>query len=360
MMQPGTLGSFRFVDLFAGIGGFRLGLQELGGKCVYSVEIDRFARRTYAANFAACDAADIADVKYLPDHEILVAGFPCQPFSLAGVSKRISLGRTHGFLDVRHGNLFFQIARLLEVSKPPVVLLENVKNLVSHDRGRTFQVIVSTLDNLGYAVRHKVIDARHWVPQHRERTFIVGLRKDIYGYGGFSFPGEPERLTRLATVLQRRVAERYFLTPALWTYLQAYARKHKEAGNGFGFGLFGPNDVARTLSARYYKDGSEILVKTSRVVPRRLTPRECARLMGFPNSFKIVVSDVQAYRQFGNTVVVPIVRHVGEALIRHAGLGGEQLNLALSSAPRASFSGGSSEPYIHLPMAASGSRRRPS
>lgn len=330
MRQPGKLGSFRFVDLFAGIGGFRLGLQELGGKCVYSVEIDRFARRTYAANFAACDAADIADVKYLPDHEILVAGFPCQPFSLAGVSKRISLGRTHGFLDVRHGHLFFQIARLLELSKPPVVILENVKNLVSHDGGRTFQVIVSTLDNLGYSVRHRVIDARHWVPQHRERTFIVGLRKDIYGTSGFDFPIEPDSSTRLASILQRRVAERYFLSEPLWAYLQSYARKHKAAGNGFGFGLFGANDVARTLSARYYKDGSEILIKTGRVVPRRLTPRECARLMGFRNSFKIVVSDVQAYKQFGNSVVVPVVRHLGKALIKQAGLGSEQLALPMS------------------------------
>jgi DNA (cytosine-5)-methyltransferase 1 len=332
-------GSFRFVDLFAGVGGFRLGLEALGGKCVYSVEIDRFARRTYEANFAACDEADIADVRHLPDHEVLVAGFPCQPFSIAGVSKRVSLGRSHGFRDVRHGNLFFQITRLLQLSRPPVVLLENVKNLVAHDRGRTFEVIVSTLDDLGYAVRHRVIDARHWVPQHRERTFIVGLRKDLYGTSGFIFPREPKAHPTLGVILQRRAGERYYLSKPLWKYLQAYAKKHRKAGNGFGFGLFGPNDVARTLSARYYKDGSEVLIRTPRLLPRRLTPRECARIMGFPGSFKIVVSDTQAYRQFGNAVVVPIVRHLGKALVKQAGLGGEQLGLSLSSVPPCVSSG---------------------
>jgi DNA (cytosine-5)-methyltransferase 1 len=330
---------FHFVDLFAGVGGFRLALEQLGGKCVYSVEIDRFAQRTYAANFAACDEADIANVEHLPEHEVLVAGFPCQPFSLAGVSKRVSLGRAHGFLDIRHGNLFFQIARLVELSRPQVILLENVKNLVTHDRGKTFDLIMSTLEGLGYAVQHRVIDARHWVPQHRERTFIVGLRKDLYGTGGFIFPAEPKARPTLGVVLQRRAAERYYLSKPLWKYLQAYAKKHREAGNGFGFGLFGPNDVARTLSARYYKDGSEVLIRTPRSLPRRLTPRECARLMGFPDSFKIVVSDAQAYRQFGNAVVVPIVRHLGKALIKQAGLGGEQLGLPLSSVRPVTFPG---------------------
>jgi DNA (cytosine-5)-methyltransferase 1 len=321
--------TFRFVDLFAGIGGFRLALEAVGGKCVYSVEIDRFARKTYEANFGRCEAMDIADVTSLPQHEILAAGFPCQPFSLAGVSKKVSLGKAHGFLDIRHGNLFFQIVRLLKIARPPVLLLENVKNLLSHDGGRTFAVISAELDAAGYEVSHRVIDARAWVPQHRERTFIVGLRRDVYGGQRFAFPPEPEGRPLLGQILDSEPDPRYTISLELWSYLKKYADKHRAAGNGFGYGLFGPSDVARTLSARYYKDGSEILITTGGEQPRRLSPRECARLMGFPPSFKIPVSDTQAYRQFGNSVVVQVVEHIARAIVTQAGLRNEQLALSL-------------------------------
>ena len=327
-------GAFRFVDLFAGIGGIRRGLEAVGGTCVYSVEIDPFARQTYRANFDECEGLDVRDVEDLPDHEVLAAGFPCQPFSIAGVSKKLSLGRQHGFKDAKQGNLFFEIARLLKRKRPPVVLLENVKNLVTHDGGRTFQVIMSSLDQLGYEAVHKVIDAQHWVPQHRERTFIIGFHRAVYGGRAFEFPDEPSGGPRLRSILDWEYDPKYLLTDHLWSYLQQYAKKHKAAGNGFGFGLFGPTDVARTLSARYYKDGSEILIRTRDPQPRRLTPRECARLMGFPEDFTIVVSDSQAYRQFGNAVVIPVIEHLGRSLVRQAELRHEQLRLVPNIALR--------------------------
>jgi DNA (cytosine-5)-methyltransferase 1 len=307
---------FRFIDLFAGIGGLRLGLEAAGGTCVFSVEIDRFARQTYEANFDVCDGQDIRTVQgdELPEYDVLAAGFPCQPFSIAGVSKKLSLGRKHGFAEEKSGNLFFEIARLIEdgPAPPPVVFLENVKNLVGHDQGRTFRVIRDTLENLGYNVTHQVIDGQRWVPQHRERTYVVGLHHETFGAERFSFPDLPEISGRtLEEVLQQDVDPKYVLTEPLWQYLQEYARKHKAAGNGFGFGLARTDGVTRTLSARYYKDGSEILVPTHSGPPRRLTPRECARLMGFPDTFVIPVSDMQAYRQFGNSVVVPAIAFLG-------------------------------------------------
>jgi DNA (cytosine-5)-methyltransferase 1 len=303
---------FRFIDLFAGIGGIRMGIEKAGGNCVYSVEIDRFARQTYAANFGDPDGADIHDVKGsdLPPYAVLAAGFPCQPFSIAGVSKKLSLGRGHGFDDIKSGNLLFEITRLIEEAPepPPVLFLENVKNLVTHDKGNTFRVIQAVLTDLGYNLNHKVIDGQRWVPQHRERTYIVGLHRDVFGEEQFEFPELPDPPRRtLGEILEDEVDPKYILTPHLWEYLQAYAKKHKAAGNGFGFGLSGPDSVTRTLSARYHKDGSEILVDTGGDRPRRLTPRECARLMGFPDTFTIPVSDTQAYRQFGNSVVMPVV-----------------------------------------------------
>lgn len=306
---------FRFVDLFAGIGGFRYALESLGGTCAYSVEKDRFARTSYAANFAMPEGEDIREVSSLPRHDILAAGFPCQPFSIAGVSKKISLGRDHGFLDATQGTLFFELARLIDQAKPPIILLENVKNLVRHDQGRTFEVVRETLEGLGYNVSYQVIDARAWVPQHRERVFVVGLRRDRFGEQRFVFPAPPLSRPTLVKVLQVETDPKYQLSAHLWEYLQRYAEKHRQLGHGFGFGLVGPDDVARTLSARYHKDGSEILIKTASSRPRRLTPLECARLMGFPESIKIVVSDTQAYRQFGNAVVVPVVQHVGAAIL---------------------------------------------
>jgi DNA (cytosine-5)-methyltransferase 1 len=326
---------FRFVDLFAGIGGLRLGLEGAGGQCVFSVEIDRHAQLTYAANFGPIDAGDVRDLDpaELPPYDVLAAGFPCQPFSIAGVSKKLSLGREHGFLDKTSGNLFFEIARIAEATEPPILFLENVKNLRSHDRGNTFAVILRELDRLGYEVSNAVVDAAAWVPQHRERTFMIGLRREVFGDRKFIFPPMPATpRPKLREILDSWYDRKYVLTPHLWEYLQGYAKKHREAGNGFGFGLVGGSDIARTLSARYYKDGSEILVDTAGRLPRRLTPVECARLMGFPNpriateadrggnpspheAFVIPVSDTQAYRQFGNSVVVPVVRHLAEALM---------------------------------------------
>lgn len=304
---------FRFVDLFAGIGGIRLGLEQVGGSCSYSVENDRFARQTYKANFGTCEGMDIHDIRavQLPPYDVLAAGFPCQPFSIAGVSKKLSLGRLHGFDDEKSGNLFFEIVRLITgAPAPPAALfLENVKNLVSHDHGNTFRVIRATLEGLGYSFSHQVIDAQRWVPQHRERTFMICLHRDVFGDEKFEFPELPAgglRVT-MGDILEETVDSKYRLSANLWRYLQDYAMKHRAAGNGFGYGLVGPQSVSRTLSARYYKDGSEVLVQTDEDTPRRLTPRECARLMGFPDTYLIPVSDVQAYRQFGNSVVVPVV-----------------------------------------------------
>ena len=332
---------FTFIDLFAGIGGFRRAFEPLGGKCVFTSEWDRWSQITYKANYN-CDhevAGDITKIEApdIPAHDVLLAGFPCQPFSLAGVSKKNALGRAHGFQCEMQGTLFFDIARIIQHHRPKAFLLENVKNLKSHDKGKTFDVIMKTLvEDLGYNVQTRVIDARSWVPQHRERIFIVGFRDDAdFDFDNLVLPSK--FAPTLASILHDedgseigddrfildsgKVDPRYTLSKHLWTYLQNYAEKHRAAGNGFGFGLVGPDDVARTLSARYHKDGSEILIRQKRKNPRRLTPRECARLMGFEEKggehFKIVVSDTQAYRQFGNAVVVPVVEAVAKLMLPH-------------------------------------------
>jgi DNA (cytosine-5)-methyltransferase 1 len=307
-------GDFTFIDLFAGIGGTRLGFESVGGRCVFSSEWNQYAQRTYEANFGEVPRGDITKIpsEQIPDHDILVAGFPCQPFSIAGVSKKNSLNRPHGFMDETQGTLFFELARIIRDKKPKAFLLENVKNLMNHDKGRTFRVIMDTLQkDLGYTVYYQVIDAKAVVPQHRERIFIVGFREPTL----FSFPQIRNRNPRLRDILEQNVNPRYTLSDHLWKYLQDYAEKHRQKGNGFGFGLADLDGVTRTLSARYYKDGSEILIPNGGK-PRRLTPRECARLMGFPDSFKIIVSDTQAYKQFGNSVVVPIVRSVASAMVK--------------------------------------------
>ena len=330
---------FEFIDLFAGIGGLRYGFEAIGGKCIFTSEWNKYAQKTYLANFK-CDhdvTGDITEisVEEIPGHDVLLAGFPCQPFSIAGVSKKNALKRPHGFRCEAQGTLFFDVARIIERNRPKAFLLENVKNLVNHDKGNTFKVIHRTLtEELGYQIHWKVIDARSWVPQHRERIFIAGFREA----NGFSFDNleipNPLEGPNLDTILhpengtevteepfthgkKGRVADKYTLSDHLWKYLQDYAEKHRKRGNGFGFGLVGREDIARTLSARYYKDGSEILVRQEEKNPRRLTPRECARLMGFDRAgksdFIIPVSDTQAYKQFGNAVVVPVV----EAVARH-------------------------------------------
>lgn len=321
-----TRPAFRFIDLFAGIGGLRLGFESIGGRCVFTSEWDPFSQKTYALNFRDNHpiAGDIreysAEPSRIPEHDVLLAGFPCQPFSIAGVSKKNALGRPHGFLCDTQGTLFFDTAQIIAHHRPAAFLLENVKNLERHDQGRTFATILNVLRNeLGYNVQYRVISSEPWVPQKRERIFLVGFREETqFDFASLEIP-MPGSGPKLGTILESQddVDPKYTLTEHLWGYLKGYKEKHQAAGNGFGFSLFGPNDVARTLSARYYKDGSEILIDQPGKRPRRLTPRECARLMGFETkdrSFKIPVSDTQAYRQFGNSVVVPVVEFVAEAM----------------------------------------------
>lgn len=365
--------AFRFIDLFAGIGGIRSGFEAIGGQCVFTSEWNKHAVRTYKANWY-CDPAvhqfneDIRDVTLshrkevsdqaaaehiravVPQHDVLLAGFPCQPFSLAGVSKKNALGRAHGFACETQGTLFFDVVRVIDAHRPAMFVLENVKNLKSHDKGNTFRIIMQTLDELGYEVADaaetgrddpKVIDGKHFLPQHRERIVLVGFRRDLNLHQGFTLRDlptcYPAQRPAFGELLDPTVDARYILSPTLWDYLYRYALKHQAKGNGFGYGLVDPRNpasIARTLSARYYKDGAEILVdrgwdkalgeqdfndeaNQSRR-PRRLTPRECARLMGFEapgqSRFRIPVSDTQAYRQFGNSVVVPAFAAVARLL----------------------------------------------
>jgi DNA (cytosine-5)-methyltransferase 1 len=343
MLRPIERSSdFTFIDLFAGIGGIRMAFESVGGQCVFTSEWNKYARQTYAANFRESKqhvfSGDITkvDARDVPDHNVLLAGFPCQPFSIAGVSKKNSLGRSHGFKDATQGTLFFDVARIIAEKRPQAFVLENVKNLSRHDKGRTFDVIKTVLSkDLGYNISYRVIDSRAWVPQGRQRIVIVGLDKSTYGESktfDFDLMKIPKKNPRMDQVLHSEngkehaeepytigtfatVNNKYILTKHLWTYLKNYAAKHKKAGNGFGYGIVTSADVARTLSARYYKDGSEILIsRGARRIPRRLTPRECARIMGFPDDYVIPVSDTQAYKQFGNSVVVPMMTEVAVAL----------------------------------------------
>lgn len=338
--DAGQVGDFTFIDLFAGIGGIRKAFELQGGSCVFTSEWDAYARRTYHANFIESHqtAGDITqvDTSKIPEHDVLLAGFPCQPFSIAGVSKKNALGRAHGFEDKTQGTLFFDVARIIQTKRPKAFLLENVKNLQSHDKGRTFRVILETLQNeLGYHIQWTTIDGQHWTPQHRERTVIVGFSEPV----GFSFDAlqlpekgavkmkhilhktddsEPfieDDESRFFDHVQQQVLEKYTLSDKLWLYLQNYAAKHRAKGNGFGFGLVYPDSVSRTLSARYYKDGSEILVwQGEDINPRRLTPRECARLMGYPDDFRIPVSDTRAYQLFAKSAVLPMMNSVAEMM----------------------------------------------
>jgi len=312
---------FTFIDLFAGIGGLRIGVENAGGRCIFSSEWDKYSQKTYTTWFGDTPHGDIRqiDPQVIPNHDLLVAGFPCQPFSIAGVSKKNSLGREHGFKDITQGTLFFQVANIIDKKRPPVVMLENVKNLLSHDKGKTWLVIKSTLEELGYTVFHKVIDAIYYVPQHRERVFIIAFDKKLFGeFPSFSFPEMPRKESqKLQSILEEAPDTKYTLSDNLWNYLQNYAERHRLKGNGFGFGLVTPNDTTRTLSARYYKDGSEILIKQiDNKNPRKLTPREAARLMGFPDHLPIVVSDTQAYKQFGNAVVPPVAEAVAKQVVK--------------------------------------------
>lgn len=309
---------YTFIDLFAGIGGTRIAFEEAGCECVFSSEWDKFAQKTYEDNFGEKPFGDIRSVgsANIPKHNILVAGFPCQPFSISGVSKKRSLGKPEGFKDEKQGNLFWEIKRILRDKKPDAFLLENVKHLKRHDRGNTYKVIMDSLINdLKYHVFDQIIDADSYVPQHRERIFIVGFKEKVT----FSFPeAKNKNKPKLIDILDNNVPAKYTLTDHLWNYLQQYAAKHKAKGNGFGYGLADLNGRTRTLSARYHKDGSEILIPQEGKNPRRLTPFECAKLMGFTQlrpDFKITVSDTQAYRQFGNSVVVPVVYELAKAMV---------------------------------------------
>lgn len=310
---------YAFIDLFAGIGGMRLAFESVGGHCVYSNEWNKYSQQTYYANFGEQPEGDITKVaaEDVPDHDILVAGFPCQPFSIAGVSKKKSLGRATGFEDKTQGTLFFDVCRILKAKRPRAFMLENVKNLCSHDRGKTFQIIQESLRELNYKVFYQVIDGKGYVPQHRERIVIVGFDLERYGEDiDFAFDLHPlKRQPVVRDILCATVEDKYTLSDKLWDYLQNYAAKHREAGHGFGYGIAPLDGVTRTISARYYKDGSEILIEQRGKNPRRLTPRECARLQGFPDTFKIPVSDTQAYRQFGNSVVVPLMADVAKLIV---------------------------------------------
>ena len=341
---PAGNGDFTFIDLFAGIGGLRMGFESAGGKCIFTSEWDMACRKTYQANFPYTNHPVMGDITAIdeadiPGHDVLVAGFPCQPFSIAGVSKKNALGRKHGFACEAQGTLFFDVARIIAHHRPVAFLLENVKNLVSHDKGNTFRVIRKTLESdLGYKINCRVINAMAFVPQKRQRIFIAGFRADTgFDFDNLELP-DPEYAPKIGSILHpqdgseqeeapytigdlAKVDPKYTLSPKLWSYLKDYAEKHRAKGNGFGYGLVGPDDVARTLSARYYKDGSEILVRQNSKRPRRLTPRECARLMGFDGEgkprFEIPVSDTQSYKQFGNAVVVPVVEAVARFMRPH-------------------------------------------
>lgn len=304
---------YRSIDLFAGIGGTRLGFQETGRvKVVFSSEINKFSAKTYHANFGEYPAGDITQIAAddIPDHDILVGGFPCQAFSQAGLKK--------GFEDAR-GTMFFEIARILQEKRPKAFLLENVKNLVGHDHGNTFRTIKSILENLGYAVNAKVLAAKDFgVPQNRERIYIVGFDKEqVPNWADFQYPEPPKTPTRLGDILEKHVADKYTISDTLWAGHQRRKLENKKAGKGFGYCLFDENSpYANTISARYYKDGSEILIRQEGENPRKLTPREASRLQGFPPEFIIPVSDTQAYKQFGNSVAVPVVNAVAKQLLK--------------------------------------------
>lgn len=308
---------YSFIDLFAGIGGIRTAFESAGCKCIFSSEWDKFSQKTYEANFGECPSGDITKIttSEIPSHHILVGGFPCQPFSMAGISKKNSLGRESGFKDKTQGTLFFEVVRIAEQKQPAVIFLENVKNITHHEDGKTFKIILSALDEIGYDVQYEVINAAGYVPQQRKRTYIVAFRKDLCLPDWFEFPYGYNNGKTINDILEKDVPEKYTLSDDMYGCLVKHANRHKENGNGFGFGLVKLNGYTRTLLARYYKDGSEILIPQNGKNPRRLTPRECARLMGFNDSFKIPVSDTQAYKQFGNSVVVPLITVMAKRIV---------------------------------------------
>ena len=308
--------AIEFIDLFAGIGGIRIGFERAGCKCVFSNDYDKSSSSTYTNNFGKDDFVfgDVKEIssESMPSFDILCAGFPCQPFSIAGVSKKNSLNRPHGFDDKAQGTLFYEIARIIDDKKPAAFFLENVKNIENHDKKRTFEIIRGTIEELGYSFYFQVINAKLILPQNRERMFMIGFRDRKID---FKFPLILNKNVKISQILEKHVPEKYTLSDHLWQYLQNYAEKHKSKGNGFGYGLVDLNGTSRTLSARYYKDGSEILIPQKNKNPRRLTPRECARLQGFPDDFKITAADTPAYKQFGNAVPPPVIELLAKQIV---------------------------------------------
>lgn len=301
---------FAFIDLFAGTGGIRLPFDEVGGTCVMSSEWDKFAQKTYEANFGEMPFGDICkiDEKKVPKCNLILGGFPCQPFSNAGLKK--------GFEDTR-GTMFFEIARIIKEKKPEILFLENVKGFKNHDKGNTFKTIAEIFDDLGYNLNAKVLNAKDFgVPQNRERFYMIALRRDKFGKDTFfEFPEPPRIKTRLGDILEKDVPDKYTISDKLWAGHQRRKKEHQAKGNGFGYCLFNEDsEYTSTISARYHKDGSEILIEQKGKNPRKLTPREAARLQGYPEDYKIVVSDCQAYHQFGNAVAVPVIRALANAL----------------------------------------------
>lgn len=304
---------YTMIDLFAGIGGTRLGFYQTGKvKVVFSSEIDKFSIKTYRANFGDIPSGDITkiDSKDIPNHDILVGGFPCQAFSQAG--KKL------GFEDTR-GTLFFEIARVLKDKRPKAFLLENVKNLKSHNKGKTYKTIIKTLKDLDYEVFTSVLKARDFgVPQNRERIYIVGFdKKQVREYNRFLFPDPLNKKTSVADILEKDVNDKYTISDKLWEGHKRRKREHKLKGNGFGYSLFNKeSEYTNTLSARYYKDGSEILIEQKNKNPRKITPREASRLQGFPENYIIPVSDTQSYKQFGNSVAVPVIYNIAQNILQ--------------------------------------------
>jgi DNA (cytosine-5)-methyltransferase 1 len=319
MIEPGKFNCkmlFSFIDLCAGIGGTRTAFEKVGGYCVYASEIDKFASKTYKSNFHHNPYSNLFDVNphIIPQHDILVAGFPCQPFSLSGVTKRKSLEKPHGFEWREKGQIFFKIVEIIKEKKPAAFLLENVKHLKYHNNGETFDIIREQLQDVGYDIFESIIDAQLLVPQHRERLYIVGFKKELKIK--FIFPSIPKVYPKLKTILEVNPDVKYTISDKLWNYLQEYKKIHRKKGNGFGYGLAVLEGKTRTLSARYFKDGAEILIPQEGKNPRKLTPRECARLMGFDDTFIIPVSNCQAYKQFGNSVAIPIVEYIAWEIVK--------------------------------------------
>jgi len=297
--------TYKVIDLFAGIGGIRMGFEEIGSKSVFSSEWDEQAQKTYRANFSELPFGDITKIKpeEIPPFDILLAGFPCQPFSQAG--KKLGLADTRG-------TLFFDIAKIVDHHRPTVVFLENVKRFKSHDGGRTFETIKTILEGLGYEIYAQVLNAKDFgVPQNRERIYIVGF----LGKTNFTFPKPSGIKTRLGDILEKEVHPKYTISDKLWAGHQRRKKEHQEKGNGFGYSLFNEDsEYTSTISARYYKDGSEILIEQKGKNPRKLTPREAARLQGFPDHYIVSQSDSQAYKQFGNSVAVPVIKSIAKEI----------------------------------------------